>query len=65
MAQGEGDAVRGPVVSGDAVISLRVSRDGGRSWGPRVTYQPDRAGVPMESVGRFPPCACPKCIVVK
>jgi hypothetical protein len=45
-------------------ITLRVSRDGGRTWGPRVTYQPSRDEIPYDIVGRFPPCACPRCRTV-
>ena len=44
-----------------AYITLRVSRDGGRTWGQRVTYQPSRKDAPIESAGRFPPCECPRC----
>ncbi|MPY53090.1 hypothetical protein FPZ41_32820 [Streptomyces sp. K1PN6] len=44
-----------------AHITLRVSRDGGRTWGPRVTYLPSRKDAPIESAGRFPPCECPRC----
>ncbi|MEU7056869.1 hypothetical protein [Streptomyces sp. NPDC046197] len=44
-----------------AHITLRVSRDGGRTWGPRTTYRPSREAAPLESAGRFPPCRCPRC----
>ena len=44
------------------VITLRVSRDSGRTWGPKVTYEPAREAPPIESPARFPPCACPKCV---
>lgn len=44
-----------------AHITLRVSRDGGRTWGPTTVYRPSRESAPLESAGRFPPCACPRC----
>ncbi|GHH47405.1 hypothetical protein GCM10018773_39990 [Streptomyces candidus] len=43
------------------VLTLRVSRDGGRTWGPRTTYAPDRKAAPLEAGGRYPLCACPRC----
>lgn len=42
-------------------MTLRVSRDGGRTWGPAVTVRPKRGTVPIESAVRYPPCACPRC----
>lgn len=42
-------------------LTLRVSRDSGRTWGPTVTYQPSRKDTPFDLVGRFPPCQCPRC----
>lgn len=51
--------------AGGAGITLRVSRDGGRTWGTRVTYYPARDAAPLQSGGRFPPCACPRCRSVK
>ncbi len=41
-------------------LTLRVSRDGGRTYGSTVTHLPytDR---PPESPLRFPPCSCPAC----
>ncbi|MEU6253326.1 hypothetical protein [Streptomyces sp. NPDC047043] len=42
-----------------ASITLRVSRDGGRTWGPTTVYQPSRKEAPFDLPGRFPPCAVP------
>ncbi len=42
-------------------LTLRVSRDSGRTWGPTVTYQPSRTDTPFDLAGRFPPCQCPRC----
>jgi hypothetical protein len=50
------DEVPGPA------LTLRVSRDGGRTWGPTVTYQPSRKDTPFDLAGRFPPCRCPRCV---
>lgn len=44
-----------------ASMTLRVSRDGGRTWGPEVTYRPSRKDAPIDLAGRFPPCQCPRC----
>jgi len=44
-----------------AYITLRVSRDSGRTWGPKVTYLPSRKDAPIDLAGRFPPCRCPRC----
>jgi hypothetical protein len=42
-------------------LTLRVSREGGRTWGPTVTYQPSRKDTPFDLTGRFPPCQCARC----
>jgi hypothetical protein len=44
-----------------AYLTLRVSRDSGRTWGPTVRYEPSREVAPIDLPGRFPPCACPRC----
>lgn len=40
------------------VLTIRVSRDGGRTYGPPVTVDPDRDVVP-EITSQYPPCRCP------
>ncbi|MFJ6481169.1 hypothetical protein ACIQK6_13745 [Streptomyces sp. NPDC091682] len=40
------------------VLVIRVSRDGGASYGPPVTVDPDRDVVP-EIKSAWPPCRCP------
>ncbi|MEU6356906.1 hypothetical protein ABZ896_47700 [Streptomyces sp. NPDC047072] len=45
-----------------AELTLQVSRDGGRTWGPTVTYRPSRLDAPIDLAGRFPPCRCPRCM---
>lgn len=42
-------------------LTLRVSRDGGRTWGPTLVFRPSKLDAPIDSAGRFPPCACPRC----
>ncbi|PJF01628.1 hypothetical protein CUT44_02735 [Streptomyces carminius] len=41
-------------------MTLRVSRDGGRTWGP-VTVVRSGGGVPALDTMAYPPCACPRC----
>ncbi|CAL9294385.1 hypothetical protein [Streptomyces sp. NPDC095602] len=42
------------------LLTLRVSRDGGRTWGDRtVVHSRDRLAPLHTSV--WPPCACPRC----
>lgn len=62
-----GEVMRGGESEGPG-ITLRVSRDGGRTWGPRVVYYPVRdaeALSPLSLSSRFPACACPRCGQVK
>ncbi|URM91065.1 hypothetical protein LUW75_14915 [Streptomyces sp. MRC013] len=51
-----------PVPDGEGrpVLTLRVSRDGGRTWGERtVVRSREKLAPPHSSV--WPPCRCPKC----
>ncbi len=41
-------------------LTLRVSRDNGRSFGPAVTYDL-RTDRPADAPLRFPPCSCSSC----
>ncbi|QHY96235.1 hypothetical protein SSPS47_14050 [Streptomyces sp. S4.7] len=52
-----------PILSGAGrtYLTLRVSRDGGRTWGPREIHEPACGAAPFELTARFPPCACPRC----
>ncbi|MFD9523551.1 hypothetical protein [Streptomyces sp. NPDC059979] len=50
---GNDDGEQGPV------LVIRVSRDGGRTYGPPVTVDPDRDVVP-EISSRWPQCRCPR-----
>lgn len=41
-------------------MTLRVSRDSGRTWGPTTVVQaPDAPALP--DLGGYPPCGCPRC----
>ncbi len=42
------------------LLSLRVSRDGGRSWGPVRSITSDEVLAPL-ATGVWPPCRCPRC----
>lgn len=43
------------------VMTLRVSRDSGRSWGPRTDVRAGKDRVAPIGSGAFPPCMCPRC----
>ncbi|MEU9603989.1 hypothetical protein [Streptomyces sp. NPDC048057] len=44
-----------------ARMTLRVSRDSGRTWGPTtVVCCAEPRDLPVEPM-RFPPCRCPRC----
>lgn len=41
-------------------MTLRVSRDSGRTWGPITVVQvPDARALP--DLGGYPPCGCARC----
>jgi hypothetical protein len=42
------------------LLTLRVSRDGGKTWGKRVEIT-STAPVSEMWVHTWPPCACPRC----
>lgn len=43
------------------LLTLRVSRDSGRTWGP-ITELRDNEGLPLlDNPGASPTCACPRC----
>ncbi|AZK95116.1 hypothetical protein B7R87_15585 [Streptomyces tsukubensis] len=42
-------------------MTIRVSRDSGRTWGPVTIVRSSRTeDLPLEPL-RFPPCRCPRC----
>lgn len=43
------------------VMTLRVSRDSGRSWGPTTAVRVDGDRVVPIGTGAFPPCMCQRC----
>lgn len=42
------------------LMTLRVSRDGGRTWGPLREINSTEPLLPV-SWPEYPPCACPRC----
>lgn len=71
MAGREASSARGHVVSAKEAeqplppgtyLTIRVSRDGGRTWGERQTYVPDRKSAPLEAGSRYPLCECHRCV---
>ncbi|WP_281209161.1 hypothetical protein [Streptomyces sp. Isolate_45] len=40
-------------------MTIRVSRDGGRTYGPAVESRAGAGSTPMYSI-QFPPCQCPR-----
>lgn len=43
-------------------MTLKVSRDSGRTWGPVTVVQVEADGPIPVAVGKFPPCTCSRCI---
>jgi len=48
-----------------SLLSLRVSRDSGRTWSTKVTYRVGTLDLPegglWDGGTRYPPCRCPRC----
>ncbi len=42
-------------------MTLRVSRDSGRTWGPLTEVRVGDNPVPADNSGVFPPCTCGQC----
>ncbi len=47
-------------MTGKALMTLRVSRDGGRTWSETVEITERKAGPPPLS-SQWPPCRCRRC----
>lgn len=45
----------------DVRMTLRVSRDSGRTWGPLTEVRVGDDPVLPDNPGGFPPCACRRC----
>lgn len=45
----------------DVRMTLRVSRDSGRTWGPLTEVHVPEGPVVPDNPGGFPPCVCPRC----
>jgi hypothetical protein len=42
-------------------MTLRVSRDSGRTWGPPAEVRVGDNPLPPDTAGGFSPCACTRC----
>lgn len=53
-----------PMVNGqdDVRMTLRVSRDAGRTWGPPIEVRVGEDTVIPDNLGWFPPCMCSRCV---
>lgn len=45
--------------SNRSLMTLRVSRDSGRTWGPKRTFRPRDVGS-VDWTSCWPPCQCPR-----
>ncbi|GGV85051.1 hypothetical protein GCM10015535_31240 [Streptomyces gelaticus] len=43
------------------LMTLRVSRDSGRSWSRTTSLREGDPFIILSNPGRFPPCQCPRC----
>ncbi|MEV6589401.1 hypothetical protein [Streptomyces acidicola] len=43
------------------LMTLRVSRDSGRTWGQVTEVREGENPVILDNPGGFPPCTCPRC----
>lgn len=55
MAQATGSEPQGR-----PLMTLRVSRDGGRTWSPIQEIRPDDSGLSPQMLSAWPPCRCPR-----
>ncbi|GAA1500272.1 hypothetical protein GCM10009802_55530 [Streptomyces synnematoformans] len=49
-----------PSAPGEPLMTLRVSRDSGRTWGRKKSYYA-RDCLPPLLNSTMPPCTCPRC----
>ncbi|MFE7544589.1 hypothetical protein [Streptomyces platensis] len=58
----DGDArIEGSGVEQRILMTLRVSRDSGRTWGPVTKVREDENPAITDNPGGLPPCTCPRC----
>ncbi|MEX2973125.1 hypothetical protein [Streptomyces sp. C184] len=53
--------VQGLGVEQRVLMTLKVSRDSGRTWGPLTKVREDENPATLDNPGGFPPCTCPRC----
>ncbi len=56
-----GTRAQGLGVEQRVLMTLRVSRDSGRTWGPVTEVQEGETPAALDNSGSFPPCICPQC----
>lgn len=63
MAQEPKDDARtqAPTAGHRVLMTLRVSRDSGRTWSQLTEVREDEKAKTPDNPGRFPPCTCPRC----
>jgi hypothetical protein len=70
VAAGQAGAVRRDLVTpprsglrsgGGPYLTLKVSRDSGRTWGPEIVYQPARGPWELPTSHGMEPCRCVRC----
>ncbi len=57
----DGARTQGLGVEHRVLMTLRVSRDSGRTWGQVTKVREDESPVMRDNPGGFPPCTCPRC----
>jgi hypothetical protein len=50
-----------PTAEHRILMTLRVSRDSGRTWSQVMEVREDERAMFPDNPGRFPPCGCPRC----
>lgn len=45
-----------------ARMTIRVSRDSGRTYGPVIVVSPSKDVPPRNDSSRLPDCTCPRCV---
>ncbi|WP_455353048.1 hypothetical protein [Streptomyces sp. SYSU K217416] len=57
----DGARVQGLGTEQRVLMTLRVSRDSGRTWGQATEVREEENPVFLDNPGGFPPCTCPRC----
>lgn len=57
----DGARTQGLGVEPRVLMTLRVSRDSGRTWSQAMQVREDENPLLRDNPGGFPPCTCPRC----